>query len=291
MKNLDLREILKDVPKGTKLYSTIYGEIYFDCIDCIDQLYPIRCHNIHGSGLEFTKEGKYHYNYNGECILFPSREKRDWSKFITKPFQNGDVISTGVGNFAIFSHYSSINAIVYHCVMTNNKIKIKQDTGIGYHHNCHLASHKEKEELYNKLQETGYFWNDENNSLEKYNFKVGDKIQNIITKDNHEIVNINHDYYILENNCCLKCSDQNKYIKEKFNINTLKPYDKVLIRRTDNRPWKPQLFSYLNIDKSSYLHRTVIVGGLSVKQCIPYEGNEHLVGTTDECDEYYKTWK
>ena len=34
-----------------------------------------------------------------------------------------------------------------------------------------------------------------------------------------------------------------------------------------------------------------MIGGFSVKQCIPYEGNEYLIGTTNECNDYYKTWK
>ena len=33
------------------------------------------------------------------------------------------------------------------------------------------------------------------------------------------------------------------------------------------------------------------VGGCVFEQCIPYEGNEHLRGTTNDCDDYYKTWE
>ena len=228
--------------------------------------------------------------YDGECMLFPSKEQRDWSKFIVKPFQNGDVISTYVGNIAIFSHYSSDNAIIYHCVMTNNDITIEHTTGIGYHHNCHLASPKEKEILYNRLQEKGYFWNDETNYLEKYKFKVGDKVQNIKTKNEYKIIGIDHDYYTLENKCYLKCSDQYKFENVKFDLATLKPYDKVLVRRQDSDQWEPQLFSCLNNDISGYCYKIILVGGFSIKQCIPYKDNEHLVGTTNDCDEYYKTW-
>ena len=223
-------------------------------------------------------------------MLFPSKEQRDWNKFITKPFQNGDVISSSAGNIAIFSHYSQDNAIVYHCVITNNKIKIKQDSGIGYHHNCHLASLEEKVSLYDILQKEGYFWNDKTNSLEKYKFKIGDKIQNINTKNKYKVININHDYYILENNYILDCNKQNNFEIIKFDLSTLKPYDKVLVRRQNNDQWEPQLFSCLNNDTSGYYYKTILVGSFSVKQCIPYEGNEHLAGTTNDCDEYYKTW-
>ena len=293
MKNLDLREILKNVPKGTKLYSTIHGDICFDCVDYNDNIYPIRCY---GQCLNhtFTKEGKHHHDYDGECILFPSKEQRDWSKFIAKPFQNGDVIATNVKNIAIFSHYTPDNAIVYHCVITNNKIKIKQSTGIGYHHNCHLASKEEKEKLYNKLQEAGYFWNTNTNLVEKYKFKIGNSIQDKTTKQIYKIYGIEHNKYKFCKNtsCYLFAEYQDNYelYQEKFDITTLKPYDKVLTRGCNESTWRPQLFSYLDNDLKEHCYKFVIIGSCSIPQCIPYEGNEHLAGTTNDCDEFYKNW-
>ena len=77
---LNLIEILKDCPKGTKFYSTIYGEVEFDCIRD-GELYPIRFKMEDKSIGYTTANGKEHYSYNGECTLFPSKEQRDWSKF------------------------------------------------------------------------------------------------------------------------------------------------------------------------------------------------------------------
>ena len=83
--NLNLVEILKDCPEGTKLYSPIIGEVVFKRIkDCEYPEYPIvtrRGNRI----LSFTKEGLFFPA--GECImLFPSKDQRDWSKFkIKKP--------------------------------------------------------------------------------------------------------------------------------------------------------------------------------------------------------------
>lgn len=288
----DLIEILRNVPKGTKLYSTLHGDIYFDHID-VTNIYSIKCYG-NSSKFCFTKDGKHYHNYDGECVLFPSKEQRDWSKFI-KPFQNGDVISSCVGNIAIFSHYSSTNAIVYHCVMTNNDIIIEQDTGIGYHHNCILASQKEKELLYNKLQKKGYFWNDKTNSLEKYKFNIGDKIQDKTTKQIYSIYDIEHDKYKICKNIpgylYAEYQDNYELYQEKFDITTLKPYDKVLVRFNDSSVWEPQLFSYLDINLKHNGYKFVISGLCSIPQCIPYEGNEHLIGTNNECDEYYKTWE
>lgn len=84
--NLNLAEILKDCPKCTKLYSTIFGEVEF--IEC-DNLYQIIVIK-ESKYYRFTSKGVFIFNgikYNtGECTLFPSKDQRDWSKFkIKKP--------------------------------------------------------------------------------------------------------------------------------------------------------------------------------------------------------------
>ena len=80
--NLNLVEILKDCPKGTKLYSTVYGEVKFDCINKgEDSVKFIKSDGYRGS---VTAQGLVLSCYDGECILFPSREQRDWSKFKVK---------------------------------------------------------------------------------------------------------------------------------------------------------------------------------------------------------------
>ena len=82
--NLNLVEILKDCPEGTKLYSPIIGEVEFKRIKYCE--YPIVTCSKNGNRiLSFTKEGLFFSE--GECImLFPSKDQRDWSKFkIKKP--------------------------------------------------------------------------------------------------------------------------------------------------------------------------------------------------------------
>ena len=77
--NLNLVEILKDCPKGTKLYSPIFGEVELDKID-IHSDPPIRVLCKYGKD-GFSKDGRICPAYNGECVLFQSKEQRDWSKF------------------------------------------------------------------------------------------------------------------------------------------------------------------------------------------------------------------
>ena len=77
---LDLVKILKDCPKGTKLYSTIHGEVTLNYVGTEDANYPISV--IWGDEKAyFTRDGRYSIKSDGECILFPSKDQRDWSKF------------------------------------------------------------------------------------------------------------------------------------------------------------------------------------------------------------------
>lgn len=78
--NIDLTKILKNCPKETKLYSTIFGDVEFCYIDESDA-YPIKL-NVEGEcDGSVTADGKHYVEYGGECTLFPSREQRDWNKF------------------------------------------------------------------------------------------------------------------------------------------------------------------------------------------------------------------
>lgn len=81
--NLNLVEILKDCPKGTKLYSTVYGEVEYDGIRNGSE-YPVKCVKSNDSSGSVTAQGLVLACYDGECTLFPSKEQRDWSKFKVK---------------------------------------------------------------------------------------------------------------------------------------------------------------------------------------------------------------
>ena len=79
--NIDLTKILKDCPEGTKLYSIIHGEVSLITSNDVSQHYPIAV-RLNDKTVElFTSEGKILNKFDGECILFPSKDQRDWSKF------------------------------------------------------------------------------------------------------------------------------------------------------------------------------------------------------------------
>lgn len=85
--NIDLTKILDGCPKGTKFYSSDFGEVTFFKVSPYDwEHYPIKLHypsEISSSPLiaSLTKNGQNVYGYDGECTLFPSKTQRDWSKF------------------------------------------------------------------------------------------------------------------------------------------------------------------------------------------------------------------
>ena len=79
-KELDLVELLKDTPKGTKLYSTIHGECWFNKIGN-DPKYPIMVNISKDTVVSFSKDGRWNIDYQGDCTIFPSKENRDWSTF------------------------------------------------------------------------------------------------------------------------------------------------------------------------------------------------------------------
>lgn len=104
--NLNLVELLGNCPKGTKLYSPIAGEVELTkVLDC-SCTYPIECSSKSMVAMMFSAEGKYSDAPDAECVLFPSKEQRDWSKFNT--FKEGDILA-GKDNRAFILKAYNIN--------------------------------------------------------------------------------------------------------------------------------------------------------------------------------------
>lgn len=123
-------------------------------------------------------------------------------------------------------------------------------------------------------------------------FKVGDRVQwrdPRIDRSINVIESLESDRYRLDDGSYIKFGDERSYNLLKFDINTLKPYDKVLVRLTNNCIWMPKFFSHY--DPKVKCYPFVTLDNMGYPQCIPYEGNEHLCRTTDDCDIFYKTWK
>ena len=78
---MNIADILKKCPKGTKLYSPLFGELELDYVNEVLE-YPIRCIASDRADPLFTSDGKFYCYYpDAECVLFPSKTQRDWNKF------------------------------------------------------------------------------------------------------------------------------------------------------------------------------------------------------------------
>ena len=111
---LNIAEILKNKPRGTKLYSMIHGKCSFEAVT--DEIFKI---NFCTSKFGLTQSGecaliKFGNMYDGgECIIFPSKEMRDWSKF---SWQKGDVlISNDGGTEVIFDNWYDDTYTSFYC--------------------------------------------------------------------------------------------------------------------------------------------------------------------------------
>ena len=72
-------------------------------------------------------------------------------------------------------------------------------------------------------------------------------------------------------------------IKPHYDISNFKPFQKVLVRQDDSCTWGVSFFS-------RYDGMFLCCSNVCFTQCIPFDGNEHLLGTTDPCDEQYINW-
>lgn len=86
-KDIDIYEILKDEEYGTELYTPICGKVWHSGMaNDKDSAKAIWTEDEDGREHFFDKNGKV--SKEGEVLLFPSKEMRDWSKF----FKKGDVL-------------------------------------------------------------------------------------------------------------------------------------------------------------------------------------------------------
>ena len=288
MKKINIAELLEDCSKGMKLYSPIFGEVYL--YEIISHLAIVVTTDKEQGDFkeEFLYDGRY--GMNGECMLFPSKENRDWNTFKV-PFKEGDII---------ISKYNSIHILKSSdtsYIRLGSYLDTTQTTNVTP---IRFASSEEKEKLFKAIKDNGYKWNPETKTLEKLiepKFKVGNRIRNnkVDLGNIYTIIEVGESSYVVNKN-----NEHNNYnidfviqddwelAPNKFDITTLKPFDKVLVRGGSLGKWHIDFFeAYNGIDRYPFS----CIHNHYYNQCIPYKDNEHLLGTTDDCDEFYKTWE
>ncbi len=301
---INVAELLKDCPKGMELDCTMYEDVSF--VEIVPNFeYSIRIETKSGFVALLTKYGQNIKRNDAKCVIFP-KGKTTWEGF-HRPFKDGDILAyTNSHTTTVFIHRNKDNEPEH-----TTSFYVGYTTGV-CHHNFHiynkstlialngdcdvrLATEEEKEKLFDAIKANGYRWNAETKTLEKLvvpKFKVGDKIRHKVTNkaDVYEISKVYDDSYGLVGftwMLYMKYQDQYELVPNKFDINTLVPFEsRVLVRAADNQFWRPAIWGVKHEDWDFYC----VIGGEMWEQCIPYEGNEHLLGTTDDCEDFYKTW-
>ena len=328
---LNIAEILRDKPQGTKLYSLTYG-------DCSYQEYTgdfgIECQSPNGVQFNLDEYGRYYID--GECILFPSKSMRDWSKFAWK---KGDVL-VSKGRRTLHVIFEGFNDDTY-------------TTFKGKHYLCDYVNKEDydDEEYYNDYhkeveERTIEFEKDNVNNAQTYINIIEKKLDGKLNRETLEIENAHTEFkdgnilcvidnsddyhYILiykgqdkehiyryvtmfeDNSLHIKKDDtltkpedysmryatdeekqqlfdalekegkawdaEKKQIEDSKSKVELKPFGKVLVRDSKSDYWRATLFSH--IDKNGCYYCV----WASWNYCIPYEGNESLLGTNKDVE-------
>jgi hypothetical protein len=254
-----------------------------------DNPYPIKIKLETGCCIILTKYGQYTDADFAKCVIYP-KGKTTWEGF-HKPFKDGDIVATEHGVFIGIAKVKNNIQLNAYCAIDEHG-SFAKNINYGFER---LATEEEKQKLFDAIKANGYKWNEETKTLEKLvkpRFKVGDRITTIYGDFQYDIKEVTDTHYTL-----VEVEYKFKYTEPiiedknwelvKFDFNTLKPFDKVLARCSTLDKWRIQLFE--KYDKTS-IYPFICMGYNKYKECIPYEGNEHLLDTTDDCDEYYKTY-
>lgn len=145
-------------------------------------------------------------------------------------------------------------------------------------------------EEYNKIIDKLIYDEQKHTDKVEPKFKVGDRIRHKVTnKDNvYKITKVYDDSYGIAGfnwMIYIKYQDQYELVPNEFDPKTLKPFDKVLVRKSSISEWRCGIFSH-------HLFHWGVVFNDTYKFCIPYnDDTKHLVGTKEEAPEYYRYWE
>lgn len=307
---LNIAEILKDKPVELKLYSSTFGYIKFNGVHKDKVYFSSEDTNVHS----VKSNGKMYDS--GECIIFPSKKMRDWSKFAWK---KGDVLTNSSGFKVFFDKWVNEDYTKF-----LGKIKVLGDSHYYYYDTAYyiLASKKEALEFIKSVEEiTNGKLNLKTLEIEKGQpeFKDGDIV--VAEEDNYydkvifiatikddivskALINVRYEDYEVyyneyrfgRNRSLRLATDSEKQqlfdalakegkrwdIEKKQIVDlklkwTPKPFDKVVVRCGKADKWSIDFFSY------KVSNGYICTGDAWFGYCLPYnEETAHLLGTTDD---------
>lgn len=330
--------ILKDKPKGTKLYDYLHNiDVEFNDVETTEIETSIWCTREKGGYNElfgYSKLGTLRGWLDGLQILLPSKEMRDWRKFVWK---KGDVLISNDGKKEVFFNgftddtYALFKAKHgFEVLSDGNTIYLADEDGIATS-DYTLETEEAAKTYINTIEERlGGKLNRETLEVEKAqpDFKDGDILSNpstalpknhifIFSKfDKHKdfehhvaltasgVITIptSHGIWCRKDSGVKYATEEEKkqlfsalekegkawdakkkaIVDLKPKVDELKPFDKVLIKDNPYGSWEPALF-WKRVDVQD-LHPYMVIGGKRYRFCEPYEGNEHLLGTTKDVE-------
>ena len=313
---INIAEILKDKSEGTKLWTDMFGSVTLYVVTDACDAFQVKHHNKEPW---FDKDGKL--CKEGVLCIYPSKSMRDWSKFAWK---KGDVLVSKDNVHIIFekfeddayTRFKGKHYLWKYCDEEDyNKEETKMLTSVFEKANDDVAQTYIKtieEKLGGKL-------NGETLEVEKaqQEFKngdivtimphIGDKLIYLFKAEDNEkyyghafldgnIAIVNEDTYCQKDFSTARPSTEEEkqqlfsalakkgkaWDAEKKEVADLKPkvkpFDRVLVRDSKSDNWRANLFGY--IGKDGYYHCVYA----NWAYCIPYIGNESLLGTTKDVE-------
>ena len=317
---INVVEILKDKPVNTKLWSPLFGDVYTSSICSEDTIIIV---NHHAESSSFYNNGKYFNLAEAEPLLFPSKEMRDWSKFAWKKgdiLVSNDSDSHIIFNGFSKNDYTTFEG--KHWISASKKRHVSC-LGMQNVQDYHIEDNKDSAQTYIKTieEKLGGILNLDTLEIEKAQpeLKDGDIVcisgmgylaYGIVKSIDNSSKKL--EYYVLNDMSTLKFEDwlsfEDKHIQPITEIQQIilfdalekegkawdaekkqfvdikkehqfKPFEKVLVRDSIDDVWRASFFSHIKENDGRYVTTCV-----TWKFCIPYIGNESLLGTTKDVE-------
>ena len=313
---INIAEILKDKSEGTKLWTDMFGSVTLYVVTDACDAFQVKHHNKEPW---FDKDGKL--CKEGVLCIYPSKSMRDWSKFAWK---KGDVLVSKDNVHIIFekfeddayTRFKGKHYLWKYCDEDDyNKEETKMLTSVFEKANDDVAQTYIKtieEKLGGKLNGETYEVEKaqqefKNGDIVTIMPRIGDKLIYLFKAEDNEkyyghafldgnIAIVNEDSYCQKDFSTARPSTEEEkqqlfsalakkgkaWDAENKEVADLKPkvkpFDRVLVRDSKSDNWRANLFSY--IGKDGYYHCVYA----NWAYCIPYIGNESLLGTTKDVE-------
>lgn len=304
---INIAKILKNKPEGTKLWTDMFGSVTLYVVTDTCDAFQVKHHN---KVPWFDEDGKLYKE--GVLCIYPSKSMRDWEKFSWK---KGDVLISDCGFMCIFKEWASDDYTKFNgCYfdgMTNTETakysKVDNNIAYGYirdiENRCGGKLNLETLEIEKQtkfkdgdivcISGIGYFAygivkNIDNSSKKLEYYVLNDmstlKFEDWLSFEDKHILPITETQQIILFDALAKegkawDAEKKAIVGLKPKFDELKLFDKVLVRDSESDKWRANLFGY--IDKDEYYHCVYA----NWVYCIPYAGNEHLLGTTKDVED------